>query len=1047
MLRTLSLPLLLVLASCSPHKVTEGFVAPVNTSRQQLFDEGWLFTRGNPPGAHLPDYLDSAWRSVTLPHDWSIEDFPIDSLLPLLTPGSGEWRFCAGDSDARKLPHFDDSLWERVTPPHIWSANPDWQSLGNSSRERGENRGQESLANASQESRGNRGQEKSGSYGWYRTNVVLADSAISKGVQLNLGRFSDADEVYWNGELIGSTGVMPARFQKPFAAPGEPRCYEVPASLCRKDNSLSIRVFSLSDKGGYTEPLVAKPLAVGPFTTWSQGGADTGHTFGGTGWYRKHFTIEPSDSGKLFSLLFDGIYMFSDIWVNGQKVAIHPNGYTPLHVEITSFLRPAGQENVVAVQVKNWGKNSRWYSGSGIYRHVHLLKLPVLHLPLWGISVTTPKVSDEAAIVYLTATVANRTEEQGSARLSVRILDPSGSVVAEQTDTVTYDGISQTESKLTFRITRPQLWAPGSPHLYTAELTLSRKGRTPDRTLQPFGIRSLFLSPDSGLFLNGHRIVLRGGCIHHDNGILGAAAFDRAEYRKLELLKAQGYNAVRTAHNPPSSALLDAADRLGMLVINEAFDMWREAKRPHDYHLFFNNFAQRDLASMILRDRNHPSVIMWSIGNEIPERADEEGLRLAEMLIREIHTYDISRPVTQGICDFWDRPGLQWEATAPAFALLDVQGYNYQWKRYRSDRELYPQRIIMGTESFPLEARQNWEIIQKYPYVVGDFVWTAIDYLGESGIAHADTGQSAGHGLRPWPWFNSWCGDIDLIGQKKPQSYYRDLVWGRRSIVAMVHTPQPGLLQPGSLLQRSLLQRSSRQNSPQPGSHLQGLPLQSSPEKVSPWGWPNELMSWEWPGYDGHYLEVTAYTAYPSVRFELNGKTLANLEAGRANNYKATAAIPYAPGDLLAIALTADGADADTCLLRTPGEPHSATLVPDRAIITPHHGDLCFVTVTLSDSLQQPVTSADRPITFTVSGPAEIEAVGNANPKQMQSFASPQMQSFASPQSQTFVSHQSQTFRGTCLVILRPLGKTGKVTLTAQPQGLKPTVMQLKIHN
>lgn len=964
-------------SGCSGQKAPEGLVAPVNTPRQMLFDHDWRFVRGNPEGAHLPNFPDSGWREVTLPHDWSIEDFQPESQLPAITPDRGQWRFSAGDASQWSEASFDDSGWEPITLPHIWN-----------SRDKG---------------------QEGGAYGWYRTTLILPDSLVNNGLQLQLGRFSDADQLYWNGIRVGSTGLMPARFQKPFAAPLEPRCYTIPDSLCRRENRVAVRVYALSGSGGYTQPAMPQADATGPFTAWSQGGADTGHTFGGTGWYRKHFTLQPSDTAHQISLLFDGIYMFSDIWVNGQRLAVHPNGYTPLHVDITAALLPPGRENVVAVQVKNWGKNSRWYSGSGIYRHVHLLRLPNLHIPLWGVDITTPKIDPEQAVVQVNSLVKSLLQEEGKALFIVTLFDSGGRKVAEQSDSVRFEPFSQSESKLRFTLKNPQLWEPGSPRLYTARLTLQHEGQIIDQTTQTFGIRWLGLSPENGFTLNGKPILLKGGCIHHDNGILGAAAFDRAEYRKLELLKAQGYNAVRTAHNPPSTALLDAADRLGMLVINEAFDMWREAKRSSDYHLFFDNFARRDLVSMVLRDRNHPSVIMWSIGNEIPERADKEGLKIAEMLIKELRTYDITRPVTQGICDFWDRPGLSWDATAPAFALLDVQGYNYQWRRYQTDHDAFPGRIMMGTESFPMEAAQNWAMVERYPYVIGDFVWTAIDYLGEAGIAHADTGSSAGHGLRPWPWFNSWCGDIDLIGQKKPQSYYRDLVWGRRTFLAMVQAPSTG-----------------------------------QPEKVSPWGWPNELLSWEWPGWEGKPLTINLYTSLPAVRLELNGKQIASAEVGAEAPNKATLTLPYQPGQLRAIALTETGADADTFTLTTPGAPTSLTLTPDRNPITTQHGDLCYITLQITDSLGRPVTTSDRLITLQLTGPATIQAIGNANPRQMQSFTPSHTTTTKTSTVQSSTA-QCHTYKGTALIIVRPLGQPGKVTLTASEPNLPSTNLPIII--
>ncbi|MBK8504360.1 MAG: hypothetical protein IPL46_20435 [Saprospiraceae bacterium] len=277
-------------------------------------------------------------------------------------------------------------------------------------------------------------------------------------------------------------------------------------------------------------------------------------------------------------------------------------------------------------------------------------------------------------------------------------------------------------------------------------------------------------SPTKGFLLNGSEVLLKGACIHHDNGILGAAAYKSAEYRKIEILKKNGFNAIRTAHNPPSKILLDACDQMGMLVIDESFDQWQRPKNEKDYSISFDEWWEKDIESMILRDRNHPSIIIWSFGNEISERADSSGLVIAKKLIDKIHTLDPSRPATQAICKFWEHPEKIWKDSESAFALLDVHSYNYQWQQYKEDHQNFPERVMLGTESFALEAHENWKMVETHPYVIGDFVWTGMDYFGESGIAHTiykDNKEEEWLGLADWPWFNAWCGDIDILGFKK----------------------------------------------------------------------------------------------------------------------------------------------------------------------------------------------------------------------------------------------------------------------------------------
>jgi beta-galactosidase len=724
---------------------------------------------------------------------------------------------------------------------------------------------------------------------------------------------------------------------------------------------------------------------IGPFSSKSIGSTATGYTVGGVGWYRKHFTLQ-NIPGKKVSIYFDGVYMNSDVWINGHHLGNHPYGYTPFYYDLTSYLKQNG-ENVLAVRVRNEGKNSRWYSGSGIYRHVWLAITNAIHVEQWGVNITTPTVSKKSAKIDVITNIAGfeNLKTISNLKLRTKVLDAKNHVVAtKETDIPAPESdisVSQTVS-----VSHPQLWSPESPYLYHAETDILQSGKNLDHVVTNFGIRSVSITAEKGFLLNGESIKLRGGCMHHDNGPLGSATIDRAEERRVELLKKFGYNAVRTSHNPPSQQFLDACDRLGIIVIDEAFDMWERGKNPQDYHLYFDTSWKKDIDAMVLRDRNHPSVVFWSIGNEINERADSSGLVIAKRLRDEVKRLDSTRPVTEAICFFWDHPGYKWDTTAAAFALLDVGGYNYQWKEYENDHAKYPKRVMMGTESFPREAFENWQQVEKHPYVIGDFVWTAMDYLGEIGIGHATTDGKTSFSMT-FPWFNSWCGDIDLIGGKKPQSYYRDVVWNRSKLEMLVHASIP----------------------------------EGKTETVSYWGWPNELPSYTFPGAEGKTLQVHVYTRYDTVRLVQNGKIIGEQSASPETKLTASFNINYEPGELKAIGIK-NGKAADSVVLKTAGKAAAIRLVADRENIHASPNDLAYVTAEVIDAKGNLVPDAEVPLHFNIEGNAAIIATGNANPSDMESMQQP----------------QHKTFQGRCLVLVRPDGRSGKATLNATGDGLTP---------
>ncbi len=727
----------------------------------------------------------------------------------------------------------------------------------------------------------------------------------------------------------------------------------------------------------------------GPFSKKSIGNTATGYTVGGTGWYRKHFNFVKAGQKKV-SVYFDGVYMNSDVWINGHHLGNHPYGYTPFYYDLTPFVQNG--KNTMAVRVRNEGKNSRWYSGSGIYRHVWLITTGPVHIEQWGVSVTTPEVSPNSALVNI-KTAMQSSGLHASLKLVTVIIDPKNKRVATVETAFKTSGAGD-EISQSVKANALLLWSPESPSLYKAVTEIKQGNSVLDHVITTFGIRSISISAEKGLLLNGRAVKLRGGCIHHDNGALGSATIDRAEERKIELLKKNGFNAIRTSHNPPSKQLLDACDRLGMIVIDEAFDQWQQPKNPQDYHLYFDEWWKQDLDAFIRRDRNHPAVVFWSIGNEINERVDAGGIAIEKKLITEVKRLDQTRPVTEAICSFWDHPGYKWDTTAAAYAMLDVGGYNYMWKEYESDHRKYPQRVMMGTESFPREALVNWNMGENNPYVIGDFVWTAVDYLGEGGIGHTNLDPHSSPLLQTYPWFNGYCGDLDLIGDKKPQMYYRDIVWRTSAMHMLVHTPIPA----------------------------------GRKEFVSYWGWPDEAPYYHFPGSEGMPLTVNVYTRYPEVRLELNGKVVGQ-EKVSADDLTASFKFDYQPGTLKAVAFD-NGKAVDSVMLSTPGKPVKLRLSADRKQIKASRNDLAYVTAEVVDADGCLVPDAVIPLQFTISGNGQIAATGSASPMDMQSFQ----------------KSEHRTFRGKCLVIVRPKGKAGKIRLTAWGDGLTGSHLVIETH-
>ena len=737
-----------------------------------------------------------------------------------------------------------------------------------------------------------------------------------------------------------------------------------------------------------TDAATAAGNNIGPFSKNSTEGSASGQTVGGEGWYRKTFTLSEEDLKGKVSLYFEGAYYHTYIYLNGRHIYFNPYGYSSFRFDITDHVLPAGEENTLSVCVKNEGKNTRWYAGSGIYRHVWLIKTPALHLDDWRTNIEA--ISEDVKVSSL---ILNESGENKTATFTAEIYDSENKLITTKSLETTVSSGKEEPVVLNIQISDAKKWSPETPNLYKAVLSVS-DGETTDRYSTKFGIRTIEFSAEKGFLLNGVPTLLRGGCVHHDNGLLGAASFDRAEERRLQLLKNNGFNAVRCSHNIPSEHFLYACDSIGLMVIDEAFDHWLVAKNPNDYHNFFTEFSNRDLQVMLRRDRNHPSIIMWSIGNEVPGRIEPEGMAAAERLRKMVKKYDTTRPVTAAICD-WDIPWHPWEdETAKAFNSLDVGGYNYLYNKYESDHSKYPNRIMYGAESYAKHASQNWDLVEKHPYVIGDFIWTAMDYVGEAGIGSASIRKSGNQSqFQDWPWFNGWCGDIDLIGQKKPQSYYRDVVWHLAPITMGVERPIPS------------------------GYY----------QSISNWGWQLEQQSWTFNDLtEKDIMTVNVYSRAPRVRLYLNDELLD--EKATSNTYWAGFYIPYRPGVLKAVEFdgTKEGA---YFILETTSADAAIRLTADRKEIRSNNTDLSYVTIELIDEKGRVITSnSERKINITVEGEGSLLATGNASPTDMESFR----------------SETPKLYNGRALAIIKSSDTEGEIKLKVTSEGLADAVITIK---
>jgi beta-galactosidase len=737
----------------------------------------------------------------------------------------------------------------------------------------------------------------------------------------------------------------------------------------------------------------------------------------GVGWYRKHFTVAAGERGKQLYLDIDGAMAYATVWLNGRFVGGWPYGYASFRLDLTPFVE-FGAENVVAIRLDNPPDSSRWYPGGGIYRNVWLLKTAPVHVGHWGTYVTTPEVSPTAASVSVRVSLENDSDSTANVafRTQVYELAADGSKAARpaastEPSNMTLAAGSRGTGAANLRLSNPKLWSLQRPSLYAAVTTVEQGGKIVDRYETIFGVRTIKFDPERGFLLNGEHVRLNGVCDHHDLGSLGAALNTRALERQLEILKEMGVNAIRTSHNPPAPELLELCDRMGLVVMDEAFDAWRRGKRKNDYHLLFDDWHEKDLRAQVRRDRNHPSVILWSTGNEIGEQRNAEGARLSEELSRIVREEDPTRPVTAG-ANYTEAGYNGFQKT------VDIFGYNYKPTEYGKFRASNPSIPLFASETssavssrgeyfFPvvddkLQGRADFQVSSydlyappwamspdtefkgqdAFPFVAGEFVWTGFDYLGEPTPYNSDVTNLLNFsdpaeqermarelkelGKLNVPSRSSYFGIVDLAGFKKDRFYLYQSRW------------RPDL----------------------PMAHL--------------------LPHWNWPERTGQVTPVHVYTSGDEAELFLNGRSLGRKKKAQYEYRLRWDDVKYAPGELRVVAYRNGKRWAEDSI-KTTGPAARVTLKADRAAVKADGSDLSFVTVSIADRAGLVVPRTKNRIRFELTGPGEIVAVDNGDATSHESFQ----------------AKERDAYNGLCLVVVRTkAGQPGRIRLKALSEGL-----------
>ncbi|MDO3391866.1 beta-galactosidase GalB [Bacteroides sp. ET489] len=734
----------------------------------------------------------------------------------------------------------------------------------------------------------------------------------------------------------------------------------------------------------------------------------TGRTGGlpyvGVGWYRTTFE---APAGKLVSLVFDGAMSEARVYVNGQEVCFWPCGYNSFHCDVTPYLNKEGAKNLLAVRLENRPQSSRWYPGAGIYRNVRVVATEAVHVPVWGTQLTTPHVSAEYASVCLKTTVEGAGTKD--VRILTQILSPEGEVVASKDNTMKINHGQPFEQN--FLVDAPRLWSPETPYLYKAVSKIYVDGLQTDEYTTRFGIRSIELVADKGFFLNGQHRKFQGVCNHHDLGPLGAAINVAALRRQLTLLKDMGCDAIRTSHNMPAPELVELCDEMGFMMMVEPFDEWDIAKCENGYHRFFKEWAEKDMVNMLRQYRNHPSVVMWSIGNEVPTQCSPEGYKVASFLQDICHREDPTRPVTCGM----DQVSC---VLANGFAaMLDVPGLNYRTHRYVESYEKLPQNLVLGSETastvssrgvykFPAELKkqamyddhqssgydleacswsnvpdEDFALADDYDWTLGQFVWTGFDYLGEPSPYDTDA----------WPSHSSVFGIIDLASLPKDRYYLYRSIWNKRDNTLHV------------------------------------------------------LPHWTWPGREGENTPVFVYTNYPEAELFVNGKSYGKQRKLTADEARALQGkdslwlqrryrlmwtdVPYEPGELKVVAYDNSGKKVEEKTVRTAGKPHHLEVVADRTALSADGKDLAYITVRVVDKDGNLCPADDRLVSFTVKGAGSFRAAANGDATCLDLFHLPRMHAFS----------------GQLTAIVQSGAESGNLVFEAKAKGVKAGKLTLKV--
>ena len=735
----------------------------------------------------------------------------------------------------------------------------------------------------------------------------------------------------------------------------------------------------------------------------SPNGGNTGYRDGGSYVYYKELLAPPEWENQTVTLKFEGVYQEAKVYVNSQLAASCAYGYSTFYVPLNDYLR-YGENNIIRVLVRTGDMpNSRWYSGSGIYRDVYLMTGGLCHIGHTGPRVSTAELNEDALLLVETP-LNNRSHRPASLTLRTEILDDLGAVVAVDQVLVFLPGGGSEILSQRIPVSEPRLWSAETPSLYTVRTALICGDDLVDEAEDRFGIRSLSLDTKRGLRVNGEPVKLRGACIHHDSGLLGAATYLDAEYRRVRLLKEAGFNAIRCAHNPAAPALLRACDELGMYVMEEAFDMWTRAKSDHDYSRHFPTDWKKDLRAMAEKDWGHPSVILYSLGNEIPEIATEHGAALQREMYRFLRDMDSTRYILSsinGVFASGDQMGaimadilaaeqnaegnvnnfmqamdtrmdaivthpLVSENLEKASAGMDLVGYNYMTARYEPDARDYPNRVIVGSETYPPEIARNWEIITRQNNVIGDFTWTGWDYLGEAGVGVPAYAFGEGGFGAKFPCQLAFAGDLDITGFRRPQSYYREIVFGLRK--------DPYI---------------AVQNPERYGQEL----------IKTPWVLSDSISTWTYPGFEGKPVIVEVYAPGDRVELLLNGKPVGEAAP---QGCIARFEIVYDPGTLEAVAFQGE-AELGRMTLTTAQSGETVLRMESE-----NGAELIYVPVTLTDPAGI-VIPETQTLTCTVTGDADLIGFGSGDPKPKYNYT----------------GNVTETWNGRALAILRKTGEHG----------------------